>query len=251
MDNQFKNNEEFKDCYLDVLKARLTMASLDLEGVNTDYASSVQTKNMMAQYYALKVALDHKDDFYDNTKFLGYIEQIVKLITFDDVCKIRIKPIEVNGSNVKRAMPYNICQELFNAIENYKYQRNLYLEKTNNHNVIDQITMENDLFSYEAQLHINFLRIHPFEDGNGRTARIILAANLLNNDHAPSIITKETKTEYCKYIENNDINGMAKLLKDLSSQEKMNIESSYNNFVVNNNAPTSDEGIKLVLKKTE
>lgn len=36
--------------------------------------------------------------------------------------------------------------------------------------------------------HIEFENIHPFEDGNGRTGRIILNWQLLKNDHEPLII---------------------------------------------------------------
>ena len=37
-----------------------------------------------------------------------------------------------------------------------------------------------ELFKREARFHIEFIRIHPFEDGNGRTGRIILNAHLAN-----------------------------------------------------------------------
>lgn len=241
--NKFNSNKDFKECYLDVLKARLTLASLEVENANKDYASAIQALNMMGLNDALKYALENKEYFYDNYKFLEYIQKIVKLVTVGEIDKFRTIPIEVVGSNVKRTDPCYISQHLINAINNYTYQKNLYLNKIKSNNLIDIVTMEDELFYFEAQLHITFLRIHPFEDGNGRTARIILAANLLNNNHAPSIITKETKSLYCSYIENNQVEAMAKLLKTLSFQEKENMESIYNNFADNN--------YQLKLKKTD
>lgn len=243
MDNYFNSNDSFKNSYLEVLKARLTLASLEVESANKDFSSASQAINMMGLNDALKYAIDNNQDFYDNYKFLDYIQEIVKLVTIGEIEKFRTAPVEVIGSNVKRTSPCYIRQELLNAINNYKYQKDIYLNKVKSNNLIDLVTMEDELFYFEAQLHINFLRIHPFEDGNGRTARILLAVNLLNNNHAPCIITKETKSLYCSYIEHNDINNMAKLLKSLSLQEKENMESIYNNFVDNN--------LSLKLKKTE
>ena len=36
-----------------------------------------------------------------------------------------------------------------------------------------------DIFEREAKFNIEFLRIHPFEDGNGRTSRLILNYNMI------------------------------------------------------------------------
>lgn len=48
-------------------------------------------------------------------------------------------------------------------------------------------------YEREAKFHIEFERIHPFEDGNGRTGRIITNAHLLHNNFAPIIITSSMK----------------------------------------------------------
>ena len=44
---------------------------------------------------------------------------------------------------------------------------------------------ELDPYLREAMFHIKFLQIHPFEDGNGRTARIILIRNLCADSSEP------------------------------------------------------------------
>ena len=61
-----------------------------------------------------------------------------------------------------------------------------------------------DPFLREAMFHINFMRIHPFEDGNKRCAKIILASNLLKSFCAPIIITEEDTKEYYEFINNCD-----------------------------------------------
>ena len=39
-------------------------------------------------------------------------------------------------------------------------------------------------------LHGEFVKIHPFIDGNGRTARLLLNFELMKNGYTPIIITK-------------------------------------------------------------
>lgn len=45
-------------------------------------------------------------------------------------------------------------------------------------------------------LHGEFVKIHPFVDGNGRTARLLLNFELMRNGFPPTIIKKEIRQEY-------------------------------------------------------
>lgn len=47
-----------------------------------------------------------------------------------------------------------------------------------------------------ALLHIEFVKIHPFIDGNGRTARLLLNFELMKNGYPPIVIEKEDRAEY-------------------------------------------------------
>ena len=69
----------------------------------------------------------------------------------------------------------------------------------------------------EAKFHIEFEQIHPFEDGNGRTGRIILNSNLIKNEMAPILITPEMRDLYISCINNNDYKGLGQLIFMLSS----------------------------------
>lgn len=51
-----------------------------------------------------------------------------------------------------------------------------------------------------AKFHFRFVRIHPFIDGNGRTARAI-TNSLLSNRNLCVIFEKYTKSEYIKYMD--------------------------------------------------
>lgn len=81
----------------------------------------------------------------------------------------------------------------------------------------------------EAKFHIEFERIHPFEDGNGRTGRIILNQHLIKNGLAPILITPEMRSIYIKCIDTNDFKSLGALIYMLSSVTLNDMISYYRN----------------------
>lgn len=79
-----------------------------------------------------------------------------------------------------------------------------------------------NILKREAIFHIRFIRIHPFNDGNGRTGRIILNYHLLNQGFAPVLITEFMSDDYRSFINNYDIDGLTKMLLSSSSQQMTN-----------------------------
>lgn len=79
----------------------------------------------------------------------------------------------------------------------------------------------------EAKFHIEFERIHPFEDGNGRTGRIILNSNLIKNELAPILITPEMHDLYIKYIDTDNYKELGQLIFILSSVSLTEMVSHY------------------------
>jgi Fic family protein len=58
-----------------------------------------------------------------------------------------------------------------------------------------------------AWTHAEFVKIHPFTDGNGRTARLIMNYVLMAKDYLPISITKESRLEYFEVLESYALNG--------------------------------------------
>lgn len=52
-----------------------------------------------------------------------------------------------------------------------------------------------------AELHYNLVAIHPFADGNGRTARLLMNYHLLRNGFPLAIIEIERRSEYLAALE--------------------------------------------------
>ena len=53
-----------------------------------------------------------------------------------------------------------------------------------------------DLLNSYTRLHLSFVSIHPFWDGNGRIARLIANLPCLKAGYPPIIIAKENRYEY-------------------------------------------------------
>lgn len=76
----------------------------------------------------------------------------------------------------------------------------------------------NNIFRREALFHIKFERIHPFNDGNGRTGRIILNHHLLTLGIPPVLITDVMSAEYKKLINNYDVDSLCNMFFASASQ---------------------------------
>lgn len=83
---------------------------------------------------------------------------------------------------------------------------------------------EQDIFTKIAKYHTDFERIHLFEDGNGRTGRLLINYELLKNDLPSVVIAKEDRVKYFEFLRNNDNNGLAQWLKELSTREEERME---------------------------
>ena len=55
-----------------------------------------------------------------------------------------------------------------------------------------------------AWLHHTFVRTHPFQDGNGRASRLLMAYAFIRNGEFPPIITADNKMQYIDCLEEAD-----------------------------------------------
>lgn len=73
-----------------------------------------------------------------------------------------------------------------------------------------------------AWTHAEFVRIHPFTDGNGRTSRMIMNYQLMQAGVLPVSIVKEKCLEYFEaldvYVVNQGLRPFAEMIAELESQ---------------------------------
>lgn len=74
-----------------------------------------------------------------------------------------------------------------------------------------------------AWIHGEFVAIHPFEDGNGRTSRMLMNYILMENGYLPVNIKSENKTSYYEaldeYGKTNNLNPFLELVISLEEEQ--------------------------------
>lgn len=74
-----------------------------------------------------------------------------------------------------------------------------------------------------AWTHAEFVKIHPFTDGNGRTSRLIMNYQLMKNGYLPISIDKKDRLSYYEALEeyavNNNLTPFADMIASLEEQQ--------------------------------
>ena len=71
-----------------------------------------------------------------------------------------------------------------------------------------------------AETHIQFERIHPFSDGNGRTGRLLLMYLAMKYLHSPVIVSKDIRADYIEALAQQDIKALADILGQSLENER-------------------------------
>lgn len=202
--------------YMQDFITRSTYHSNAIEGSTLTYAETyaiiyndnnfkINNKEPREIYGAInhKKALLYVFDNINNPLSESLIKNINKIINQD------IKYIEgyrkinviIKGSEHIPPKSSLVANMMFYFVYNY------------NNEVVD------DLFEKIAKYHIEFEKIHPFEDGNGRTGRLLINYELLKNNVAPVVIETSDRVKYFELLRKEDVKGLSEFLKELSSKE--------------------------------
>ncbi|MDW8297513.1 MAG: Fic family protein [Raineya sp.] len=79
-----------------------------------------------------------------------------------------------------------------------------------------------------AWFHHAFTQIHPFQDGNGRMARLLSTLILVKNDLFPLNVLRNERTEYIKALEEADKGFPDSLVHFFCKIQRRNIEEALN-----------------------
>lgn len=221
----YSENKDFINDYLEVLINRLTHSNMALEkdlGNPDDSKKAIKLKDNMNAFKYLLSSVNDTELLSEDLiiKVASMVNDSSPFIS-NGYRKIGNKLAE---TDILISKPDTIKNDMSNLIEDY--------------NNLDN----SDIFEKEARFHINFIKIHPFEDGNGRTSRLILNYNLLKQGIAPVIITDDLLEYYHTYIADNDVDSMKKLFIIQSTKENNLLNEMFGKY--NTNYQQDDNNIK-------
>ena len=112
--------------------------------------------------------------------------------------------VRITGAKHKPPMPSAMYQQIKNFYADMPYKAN-----------------GNDI-ELAAWTHAEFVKIHPFVDGNGRTSRMIMNYQLMLSGFLPVSIAKENRLEYFEALEvyavDGDLNPFAEMIAALEEE---------------------------------
>ena len=93
------------------------------------------------------------------------------------------------------------------------------------HLLIDWYNKQNVNISALAKFHVRYESIHPFQDGNGRTGRLILFRECLKNGIVPVVIKDANRNEYLEALkEYREEERLDKLIKLFEKEQQFYLE---------------------------
>ena len=93
-----------------------------------------------------------------------------------------------------------------------------------------------------ANAHYKLVSIHPFVDGNGRTARLLMNLLLMQEGYPPALIRKEDRRRYINSIERGQLGGS---LKDYHELILEAVERSLDIYLEALEPKETKEGVKM------
>ena len=77
-----------------------------------------------------------------------------------------------------------------------------------------------------ARCHHDFVLIHPFDDGNGRVARLLVNYVLLKTGYPPLIVRTEKKGAYLAALQQADAGDLGPLIHHLATELRWSLETA-------------------------
>lgn len=221
-----------KDNQKENFKIEYTHDSTAIEGNTLTLA---ETKIILEEHYAPRDAkLREIDEIRNHADAFDYMIKPVKekLPLSEDIIKnIHEKVMPMTGAG---GIYRNCAIYIKGAIHVPPNPRIVYQEMGNYIYKIHHNTFQDSL-EKAAFVHAEFTKIHPFIDGNGRTARLLMNYQLLSDGFPPVSIKNQNRKKYFETLEeysvNNNLKPFYKLLYENMHREVDNFLKMYENYI--------------------
>ena len=143
-------------------------------------------------------------------------------------------PTKIDGTKILYCPPEQVSSEMDNLVKIY------------NELVLDEIHP----LIIATWFHHAFTTIHPFQDGNGRVARLLTSLIFIKYGYFPfTVLREEAKVEYIDALEKADKGAYQDLIDYFAKVQKRNIEKALNIKEVT--STSLEEAQKLLLQRLE
>ena len=215
--NKISNfNDLVKQQYFDYLLtdfgALFTFHSNRIEGTNTTLTLNDTIQILNNTYNSNVIDINKQREIIETINHQNAFKYIFEVL--DE---------EIDIINIIRNIHQIVGNNTINNAGSYK-QVNNYLIKSNSEEVnfteVDLVEKRMSelnnkyynewqrltVFERAVNLHMAIVNIHPFSDGNGRVARLIMNYELIKNNYPPVNINESQKLSYYSLIEEININ---------------------------------------------
>ena len=209
-------NEEY-------LKDFITRSTYNSNAIEGNKLTLAETRELLYCDMNLKINADGRsiNEAINHKRAMEYaflnIHNYISNSTIENINNI------INGNIKKFFLPdcgKKLNINLFLNMEDYEnFEKN-----KRNYLMWDYFYDGTNIFRRIAEKYFLFEKRHPFENGNGRTGRILINYELIQNNIVPIVIEKENKKEYLKFLEEADFVGFGEWIKTLSNEEKKRLE---------------------------
>lgn len=194
-------------------------------------AEHLEAANTAAALDFVKEQIKRKTSEIKEKDVLKIHEIILSRISKEDVGLYRRVPVRISGSAVVLPNPKKVQDSMDEFF--------LWLKK------------ETKLHAVElaAEAHYRLVAIHPFIDGNGRTARLLMNMILMMKGYPPAIIRKNDRLAYIKSLEKPQlVNGEGDSKNDYLKLIAAAVDRSLNIYLKAINGETEEPENEKLLK---
>lgn len=200
--------KQYYDYLIDTFGVLFTFHSNRIEGANMTLTLN-DTKEILNHTYDLSKIVDQNkqreiNETINHQNAFQYIfevlEQDIDIITITkNLHKIIGNGVIDGAGNYKEHENYlvNSNGEEINSTPSYLVASRMEELKQKYENEWQELTA----FERAVRLHMAIINIHPFSDGNGRVARLLMNYELIKNHYPPVNINESQKLSYYSVIE--------------------------------------------------